>query len=840
MVPERALGDEEVRQACAELARRLRSGEDCRAEHFLQASPSLASNPHYALELICTEFATRRDLGQPLDPADWLARFPQWREQLEEKLQSAGPLRDSSHVDQATLEEQGDRSPPERLPAGGRRGLFARYEIHEELGRGSMGVVYKARDTVLGRLVALKMIRAGVLARPDEVERFYREARAAAQLNHPYMVGLHEIGQEGDQHFFTMTLAQKSLAQERAGYAGQPQKTAALVEKIARAVHHAHTRGILHRDLKPGNVLLDERGEPLVSDFGLAKFLDADAELTQTGVIIGTPAYMAPEQAAAEPGAVTAASDVWSLGVILYELLTELRPFVGKGLKEISERILKTEPPRPRSLRPRLAADLETITLKCLEKDPTCRYASAEALAEDLARWQRGEPIHARPESRHRRAWRFLRGHPALTAATVFLAAFTAMVLITQPRPESPDRPLPSSQPQSIALLGPKGLPSGSRVVLGQADTVREKDGVVRVQAKTQGPNTVALIDLGQAPPWKHYRLHTDVRHLSPSGAVGIYFLFHRQGPARAKEYWFCEFDFSEKTPGRDAGKVDVSWYLRRISSRDRIRDWRHPIASQTFARRSRPWRHLVIEVTPYMISAYWDGSDLPFSSVPWTTLQAYANQLAEAAPVNPSPPSLVAPGRFGLFCEKGTARFRQAILEPLPEQKWTRECEYSRPVVSAGDQAAPKNSVARTPMAVKVANTSPLNGDQNVPITSGAVTVQGTIDETATLNAFLAPGGGAGIPANENPTFINVPANQTRPWQFTFGAPGPAVTAGNNKLTVQGDNPNGTGSAIISIKLVRVGVPPFDGEGAGDATEARADGPGPNAARRRSARSRR
>lgn len=315
------------------------------------------------------------------------------------------------------------------VPPLGAIRYFGDYELLAEIARGGMGVVYKARQTSLNRIVAVKMILAGQLASQSDIRRFHAEAEAAANLQHPNIVVIHEVGEHEDRHYFSMDYVEGQNLASLVREGPLPAvKAAELVKTIADAIQYAHHRGILHRDLKPQNVLIDEQGRPRVTDFGLAKRTGVDSGLTQTGAVMGSPSYMPPEQATGRADQVGPHSDVYSLGAILYELLTGKAPFVGESTLVTLRKVVEEEPVQPSSCNPLVPPDLETICLKCLEKKPERRYHTARALAEEFERFLNHEPILARPPSEWRKVSSWVIRHPWLITAS--LALVGAVVVI--------------------------------------------------------------------------------------------------------------------------------------------------------------------------------------------------------------------------------------------------------------------------------------------------------------------------------------------------------------------------------------------------------------------------
>ncbi len=414
--------------------RRWQSGARVSAESYLESAPVLNNDPEAAVALIYSEYLLREMLGERPSRDEFFSRFPQHAERLRVQFELHQALAHSASVEavQHSLPSANLRVVRDSLPdVPG----CVRMEL---LGRGGMGVVYRAWQPRLKRHVAVKMIRDAVLAGPEQRQRFQAEAQAVARLQHANIVQIFEIGEVAGRMFLVLEYVGGGNLATRLAAQPQPHTEAAeLVEVLARAIHHAHERGVVHRDLKPANILMSasrdsdgrERQTPKITDFGLAKFTEEGASLAETGGIVGTPSYMAPEQAAGGATTVGAAADVYALGAILYEMLTGRPPFQAPTPLLTMELARTQEPVPPTRLQPKLPRDLETICLKCLRKEPDQRYSSAADLAEDLRRFRAGEPIRARPIGWARRSVKWARRRPA-AAALIAVTVMSACVLL--------------------------------------------------------------------------------------------------------------------------------------------------------------------------------------------------------------------------------------------------------------------------------------------------------------------------------------------------------------------------------------------------------------------------
>jgi serine/threonine protein kinase len=401
------------------------AGRRCRLESLLDESETSSLSSAHWIALIREEIAQRQAAGEASTIREYLDRFPDLRQELErsdlfsaEKPPSQFDV--TTSVDPEQTHTYRAAAAADALPR--QSTLFGDYEILGEIARGGMGVVYRARQKRLNRTVALKMILAGQLASDAAIRRFYAEAEAAAQLEHSGIVPIFDIGQRDGQHYFSMAYVAGQSLQERLLQGPMPPREAAqLIAQVADAVRFAHEKGIIHRDLKPHNILLDSAGQPKVTDFGLAKRSDSNEELTQSGDLLGTPSYMAPEQAQGLTREVGPQTDVYALGAILFATLTGRPPFQAASLADLLRQVIEQDPVPLRLLNAAIPKDLETICQACLRKPTQRRYPSAAALASDLERFLHGEPIAARPIGRAERLGRWCHRNPIVAALTVSL-----------------------------------------------------------------------------------------------------------------------------------------------------------------------------------------------------------------------------------------------------------------------------------------------------------------------------------------------------------------------------------------------------------------------------------
>lgn len=429
--PRESEPEELLRQARLQLERQIRGGAATAVEDLLRTFPSLASRPEWALELVYAEMVLLEELGRPPSLQDWQRRFPKWEEDLDQLWALHQYLQEQSPLPTPGATET--VSAPSSIPDGERPSArrLGNYELLEEIGRGGMGVVYRARQLGIGRIVAIKMIFADEFTSPDSVARFRFEAEALGRLQHPNLVQVYEIGQQ-DRHLFLSQEfveggdLQRALRQQT----WDLREAAELVATLCRAVQHAHDRGIIHRDLKPANILLTGLGAPKIADFGLARRLSAAPNATGSGRILGTPGYLAPEQLQGS-GANDPACDIYSLGAILYALMTGRPPFQSASVWETLEQARTGDPEPPRRIRPEIPRDLETITLKCLDRDPSRRYRNAMALADDLKRFLGNRPIEGRRVGLQERVWRWGRREPLLANLLLVLAGVILVSLVT-------------------------------------------------------------------------------------------------------------------------------------------------------------------------------------------------------------------------------------------------------------------------------------------------------------------------------------------------------------------------------------------------------------------------
>jgi serine/threonine-protein kinase len=556
--------------------------------------------------------------------------------------------------------------------------LFGDYELLEEVARGGMGIVYRAWQLSLQRTVALKMILGGPLASPAEVKRFRTEAEAVARLQHPNIVQIHEVGAHRGLPYISLEFCEGgSLAKKAAGTLLPARQAAGLVETVSRAVHAAHQHNIVHRDLKPANVLLTADGVPKVTDFGLAKRLDLLDGATQTGTVMGTAAYMAPEQAAGKTWAIGPRSDVYALGTILYQLLTGRVPFQAATALETLQQVREREPRPPRSLNRHVDPELEAVCLRCLEKEPHRRYRSAEALADDLGRWLAGKRTDARPRRWLSRVGRALRRH-AVASTLVALLGLLALTAAIVRHVQDPEHRLAViegklREGQSVTLIGATGPPEWCHWATEGGTTAVGEDGTFNVQDAEFG-----VLELLPDPQRERYRFRAEVRLEHMSGIldpdVGIYF-GHSAAPGGTQSYCRLAFNDLIGNPGParnfDADSFVVlqaqchlprglACYSDEIARLFPFRPARGGVGRAS-------WRRLAVEVTPDNVRVSWEGrrsGRMPRHKV----AEAVTSAVRDATHAANTDPGFDTRGALGLYVYRATASFRFVAVEALGE----------------------------------------------------------------------------------------------------------------------------------------------------------------------------
>jgi serine/threonine-protein kinase len=574
---------------------------------------------------------------------------------------------------------------------------FGKFRLLAKLGRGGMGVVYKAQEVWSDRTVALKVVRAGAHAAPEELARFQVEARAVARLNHPNVVPMYEAGTHDGLPYYTMELLEAGSLAQRLKVRGLPaQEATRLVETLARAVHAAHAKGIVHRDLKPGNVLLTADGNPKVADFGLAKLLDAEQAATNSNVALGTPAYMAPEQAKGASKGVGPAADVYALGAILYELICGRPPFHGDGRLAVLDQLLRHELMPPSHWRPGVDRVLEAICLKCLEMEPARRYATAEALADDLRRWQAGDSTEARPLRWPGRAWRALRRR-RVTVAVALALALVAVLGIFAVVLSDPDRPVRQlearlARNEKVVLIPELGGPAWSRWRIGEAGRGIGPDGHFQLQSWT-----FSVLELLRDPQVNHYRVHAEIRHeVSQPGhaPVGLVVCLREQAAA-APAFLMCKLTYEDVNDSVEIYKRHIAPLVKdrtpppqgnqvHLGGRLYVPGGQGPYAnaacgdlSPELFRAAGPgksaWRKLTIEVSLQEIRGWWCG--IPVGRLTPRDLTARTAEVVGRqrqrlgdgffGRLDPAPELR---GGIGLCIDRGAASVRNVEIEPVED----------------------------------------------------------------------------------------------------------------------------------------------------------------------------
>ncbi len=607
-----------------------------------------------------------------------------------------------------------DAKPTRQVPA-----VLGTLDVFEEIGHGGMGVVYRARQRLANREVAVKVLAGALAARGRAAERFSGEIEALAKLRHPNIVEVYEVGEDSGCIYFSMELVRGGTLASRAKRQPlEPAEAAAMVEQLAVAVHAAHVVGLLHRDIKPANVLLTAEGAPKLSDFGLAKWMDREDGLTETGAVLGTPSYMSPEQAVgSQHGTLGPPTDVYGLGATLYELLTRRPPFRGASTFETLQQVIYEPPVPPRVLNPAVHPDLDAVCLKCLEKDPARRYATAQELANDIHRWRIGDPTRARGLALPRRVWRVVRRRAKWFAAAAALAAAVVfgIFIATEKGPLRAEEAMKAlKRGEKVTFIGESGAPAMHRWAVGIGEAGEQGAGK-QFMAYVVETGLLELVPDSQTDRFRfsaEFQIDTSVTSRS---TAGLYFahrksvLGDRMAVDRAVVVDFTDDHLSYgpvyRLKGPQEGEPDA---FDQVSVRDmlyyvppttggiipyfypigslRVVDPTHPNGNKI--RKAIPWRQIVATVEPDEIRVEWRDPDGTYRPV---GIPVYGKPPRPAIPTGPtsdlprleldyrqllkrvfpdSDTSKFAPysprGGVGLYVYDARVFFRNVVIEPL------------------------------------------------------------------------------------------------------------------------------------------------------------------------------
>jgi serine/threonine protein kinase len=664
----------------------------------LTASPNFHEQE---LDEVLGSYLEALDAGKASSRAALLANHPALATELsgffsdqDEVHRWTAPVRDTlrpadaeTTVDAAAGAKRDDTAVPKV-----KLGTFGDYELLQEIGRGGMSVVYKARQLSLNRLVAVKMIRADRLSTEADLRRFHHEAETVAKLDHPGTVPIYEVGQWNAEGldapilYFSMKLLEGgdlSALCRTAPEDVDQRRVAQILTTAARALHHAHEHGILHRDLKPSNIMLDRDGQAHVTDFGLALCLERDLSLTQTGAIVGTPGYMSPEQASGRRD-LTPATDVYGLGAVLYALLTGRPPFKRDSALDTLFHVKERDPDPPRVWNFDVDRTLEAICLKCLAKEPKQRYNSAAALADDLEHWLAGEPTVARPEGwrgKMRRAWRRHRAKAAvaliaLLPVTIWLAAGALT------RGPSPEQLNSRKQQEALAeishdlasgravdLIGDGGAPRYYRwitAVASQSTLIESEDGCFHVHS-----DGVSLLELAPGMPGMAFRFRAELLHrnsMGGHGTIGLYIAHTRFDSKNGMGHEFYHLGFNDLVPVLEGGKsslrlIRTDGFEPEMYGCNRGVGWDWNF-TPTGVATSPSWHELRVEWGKAGLTIHFDGQQT--HRLPRDKLAKYTVLKDEEYDIPEIP--LTMQGGMGIYVDRSTVSVKRARLEPIAE----------------------------------------------------------------------------------------------------------------------------------------------------------------------------